>query len=180
MGGRRVRRGPATGAWRSRAGSQGPPPGAGARRRRWNIRGHRAPIPPQDVAQVSAKWPTGNVDVRMANYLCQAQQKWTIDRRAPMPAATPARPISRSRSPAPIAPWPPPKAASWSRFPRSPAAPEQLWRFDQLADGSWRIMPKAIPNSKEPLALSAVGSSFATLAKFDPKSEKQRWLIKTP
>ena len=36
------------------------------------------------------------------------------------------------------------------------------------------------PNSKEALALSAVGSSFATLAKFDPKSDKQRWLIKTP
>jgi hypothetical protein len=39
---------------------------------------------------------------------------------------------------------------------------------------------KSIPNSKETLALSAVGSSFATLAKFDLKSEKQRWLFKTP
>jgi arabinan endo-1,5-alpha-L-arabinosidase len=57
---------------------------------------------------------------------------------------------------------------------------EQLWRFDQLADGSWRIMPKAVPNANEPLALSAVGSSFATLAKFDPQGEKQRWLLKTP
>jgi arabinan endo-1,5-alpha-L-arabinosidase len=52
--------------------------------------------------------------------------------------------------------------------------------MDQLADGSWRIMPKSVPNSKEPLALSAVGSSFATLAKFDPKSDRQRWLFKTP
>ena len=41
-------------------------------------------------------------------------------------------------------------------------------------------MPKSIPNSKEPMALSAVGSSFATLAKFDPKSDKQHWLIKMP
>ena len=32
-------------------------------------------IPPQDVAQVSTNWPTGNVAVRLANYLCQAQQK---------------------------------------------------------------------------------------------------------
>jgi hypothetical protein len=61
-------------------------------------------------------------------------------------------------------------------------------RLDQLADGSWRIMPKSartskdplVPNSKEPLVLSAVGSSFATLSKFDPKSDKQRWLFKTP
>jgi arabinan endo-1,5-alpha-L-arabinosidase len=68
-------------------------------------------------------------------------------------------------------------------LPAFTGGPEQLWRFDQLADGSWRISPKAIPNApnlKEPLVLSAVGSSFATRAKFDPQSEKQRWLIKTP
>src|SRR4029078_6382906 len=35
-------------------------------------------IPPQDVAQVSTNWPTGNVDARMANYCGQAQQMWTI------------------------------------------------------------------------------------------------------
>ena len=54
--------------------------------------------------------------------------------------------------------------------------PDQVWRMDQLADGTWRISPK----SKQALALSAVGSSFATLAKFDPNSEKQRWLFKAP
>ena len=59
-------------------------------------------------------------------------------------------------------------------------APEELWRLDQLADGSWRIMPKSIPNAAQPLALSAVGSSFATLSKFDPSSDKQRWILKTP
>jgi len=41
-------------------------------------------------------------------------------------------------------------------------------------------MPKSVPNSNEPLTLSAVGSSFATLAKFNPDSDKQRWLIKMP
>ena len=57
---------------------------------------------------------------------------------------------------------------------------EQLWRIEHLADGTWRIMPKSVPNSNEPLALSAVGSSFATLAKFNPDSDRQRWLIKMP
>src|SRR5689334_16506559 len=37
-----------------------------------------APIPPQDVAQVSTNWPSGGIDVRMANYLVEAQQKWTL------------------------------------------------------------------------------------------------------
>ena len=65
-------------------------------------------------------------------------------------------------------------------LPAFTGGPEQLWRFDRLADGSWRIGPKAVPNSKTPFVLSAVGSSFATLAKFDPQGEKQRWLLKTP
>jgi hypothetical protein len=41
-------------------------------------------------------------------------------------------------------------------------------------------MPKAVPGSKEPLALSAVGSSMPTLAPFNPQSDRQRWLLKTP
>jgi arabinan endo-1,5-alpha-L-arabinosidase len=36
-------------------------------------------IPSQDVTQVSTNWPTGNIGLRMANYMCQAQQKWTIE-----------------------------------------------------------------------------------------------------
>jgi len=41
-------------------------------------------------------------------------------------------------------------------------------------------MPKVVPNSKEPLALIAVGNSTPTLAKFDPKSDKSRWNFKMP
>jgi hypothetical protein len=47
-------------------------------------------------------------------------------------------------------------------------------------DGTYRVMPKAVPNSTEPLALSAVGSSSPTLTKFKPDSDRQRWLIVTP
>jgi arabinan endo-1,5-alpha-L-arabinosidase len=56
----------------------------------------------------------------------------------------------------------------------------QLWRLDQLTDGTWRVMPKSAPNSKEPVAVSAIGSSSATLAKFNPDSDRQRWLFKKP
>jgi arabinan endo-1,5-alpha-L-arabinosidase len=41
-------------------------------------------------------------------------------------------------------------------------------------------MPKMTPNSTQPLALSAVGSSTPTLARFDPNSDRQRWLFKNP
>jgi arabinan endo-1,5-alpha-L-arabinosidase len=41
-------------------------------------------------------------------------------------------------------------------------------------------MPKVVPNSKEPMALTAAGLSTPTLAKFDVKSEKARWVFKAP
>jgi len=138
-------------------------------------------IPPQDVAVVSTNWPAGNVDVRMANYMDQAQQKWTLT------AVTNA-----SASGYPGSPYFKLTIAGTDRvlavgddaelvvLPGYTGGPEQLWRFDQLADGTWRIMPKAVPNSSAALALSAVGSSFATLAKFDPASDKQRWALKAP
>src|SRR6185436_3274348 len=78
VGGRPVRRGPPPGA-ATGAPTQGPPPGAGSGTGGGIFGGIGRPIPTQEVAEVSAKWPTGNVDVRMGNYMCQAQQKWTIE-----------------------------------------------------------------------------------------------------
>jgi arabinan endo-1,5-alpha-L-arabinosidase len=137
------------------------------------------PIPSQDAAQVSMNWPSGNVGVRMANYLCQAQQKWAVAA-VPNAGGYPGSPyfkITIAGTDRALAATPDGELVVLAAFT---GAPEQLWRMDQLADGSWRIMPKSVPNSTEPLALSAVGSSFATLAKFDPASDKQRWLFKTP
>jgi arabinan endo-1,5-alpha-L-arabinosidase len=65
-------------------------------------------------------------------------------------------------------------------LPAFTGSPEQLWRIDQLTDGTYRIMPKPIPDSKEPMVLTAVGHSTPTLARFDPKSDKARWNFKRP
>ena len=174
VGGRPVRRGPPPGG-APPGGNAGPPPGTGG----GIFAGIGKPIPTQDVGEVSAKWPVGNVNVRMGNYLCQAQQKWTIE-----PAANAGGYLGAPYYKITIAGTARTLAATEGGelvvVPVFTGSPEQLWRIDQLADGSWRIMPKAIPNTKDSLALSAVGSSFATLAKFDPKIEKQRWFIKAP
>ena len=137
------------------------------------------PIPDQDVAQVSANWPEGNVDTRMATYLCQAQQKWQITA-VPDAGGYPGSPYFKITIAGTVRTLAATTDAELVVLPAFTGAPEQLWRIDQLADGSWRIMPKAVPNSKEPMALSAIGSSFATLSKFDSKSMKQHWLLKTP
>jgi arabinan endo-1,5-alpha-L-arabinosidase len=72
VGGRRVR-----GAFGAGPGGPGSGPGAGGQRPN-PFSGQGGVIPPQDVAQVSTNWPAGNIAVRLANYLCQAQQKWTL------------------------------------------------------------------------------------------------------
>ena len=137
------------------------------------------PIAAQDAAQVSANWPSGPVDVRWRPTWCRRNRS---GRSHPlrMLAVIPDRHFSRSRSRAPTARSRRRRNPSWWCCQHSPVRPEQLWRIDQLTDGTYRVMPKAVPNSTEPLALSAVGSSSPTLTKFKPDSDRQRWLIVTP
>lgn len=136
-------------------------------------------IPAQDVAQVSTNWPAGNIDLRMANYLCQAQSKWAIAAvtNAGGYPGSPYFKITIAGTDRALAAT---EDAELVTLPAFTGGPEQLWRIDELADGTWRIMPKSVANSKEAMALSAVGSSFATLAKFNPDSDRQRWFIKAP
>ena len=179
VGGRIVRRGPPPGSLNAPTGTPGSanagPPGGGG----GFFAGIGKPIPSQDVVEISSKWPAGNVDVRMGNYMCQAQEKWAIQTVAEAGGylGSPYFKITIAGTDRTLAAT---EDAELIVLPAFTGHPEQLWRFDQLADGSWRIMPKAIPNSKAPLALSAVGSSFATFARFDSQGEKQRWLLKTP
>lgn len=136
-------------------------------------------IPSQDVAQVLQSWPAGNIDLRLSNYMLQAQQRWTITA-VPGAGGYPGSPyfkITVSGTDRALAAT---EEAELVSVPAFTGAAEQLWRIEQLSDGTYRFLPKAIPNSKESLALSAVGSSFATLARFDPGSDKQRWHLKMP
>ena len=54
----------------------------------------------------------------------------------------------------------------------------QLWRIEQLTDGTFRIMPKAVPGCSEPLALVAVADGKPTLAHFDPDSDNSKWTFR--
>jgi arabinan endo-1,5-alpha-L-arabinosidase len=148
-------------------GSSGPPPEPRA----------GPPIADQEPAQVAANWGAGN-GVRLAPGMLQAQQKWVI---APVNNAGgyPGAPFFRIT------------VAGTERSLTATAggelsatsftgAPEQLWRIDQLGDGSYRIAPKSVPGTSEALALSAVGSSMPTLSKFDPTSDRQRWQLGAP
>jgi arabinan endo-1,5-alpha-L-arabinosidase len=137
------------------------------------------PIPLQELAEVSKNWPAGNIDIRIGDFMMRPHQKWTI---TPVANAGgyPGSPYFKitiagtDRALAATA------DAEVVAIPTFTGASEQLWRIDQLTDGTYRIMPKVVPNSNEPLALTAVGGSTPTLAKFDPKSGKARWNFRTP
>jgi len=168
------------GGRRSRGARGSAPGGPGAGGGRGGMfAGQGGVIPPQDVAQVSTNWPAGNIDSRMANYMCQAQQKWTV---TPVANAggypgSPYFKITIAGTDRTLAVG---EDGELVALPAFTGGHEQLWRLDQLADGAWRIMPKFASTARESLVLSAVGSSFATLAKFDPAGDRQRWLFKTP
>lgn len=132
------------------------------------------PVPPQVLADVEKDWPKGDIGVRLGDFMVRPHQKWTI---TPVDSVGgyPGSPFFKIT----IAGTERVLAATAEceviTVPEFTGAPEQLWRIDQLTDGTYRIMPKVAPNSKEPLALIAVGACTPTLAKFDPNSDKSRW-----
>lgn len=137
------------------------------------------PIPAQDAAQVGTSWPAGPVNARMAPYMLQAQQKWSItplDNAGGYPGS-PYFKITIAGTERALAAT---ADAELAVVPVFTGGADQLWRIDQLTDGTYRLMPKNVPNAKTPLALSAIGSSMPTLETFNAGSDRQRWLLKTP
>jgi arabinan endo-1,5-alpha-L-arabinosidase len=137
------------------------------------------PIANQTLEQDSASWPAGAIPVDMNDYMMRPHQLWTITP-APDAGGYPGDPYFKIT----IAGTDRALAATVNgdvqAVPSFSGAPEQLWRMEQLIDGTYRIMPKATPNSGEPLALTAIGASTPALIKFDPKSDRAKWSFRKP
>jgi arabinan endo-1,5-alpha-L-arabinosidase len=134
------------------------------------------PIPSQQLPDVINTWPTGNIDVRIGDYMGRPHQKWTIT-----PVAGEGHPggpyykiiiAGTGRALAATA------DAELITVPAFTGAPEQLWQIDQLTDGTYRIMPKVVPGSNKKLALVSSGDSSPTLAAFDFNSDNSKWNFK--
>ncbi len=153
------------------------PPMPGGRGRRGPTTEPVKPVPLPDVADVSKTWPEGKIETRLNDFMIRPHQKWKF---TPIPNAGgyPGSPYFRISIAGTDRTLAATEDAELVVQPTFTAAPEQLWRIDQLTDGTYRIMPKVVPNSKEALVLTAAGVSTPTLAKFDPKSDKSRWNLK--
>ncbi len=137
------------------------------------------PIPPQVLADVSKDWPTGSIGVRIGDYMFRPHQQWTITPVADA-GGYPGSPYFKITIAGTARALAATADAEVVTVPAFTGSPEQLWRIDQLIDGTYRIMPKVVPNSTEPLVLTAAGASTPTLAKFDSTSDKSRWTLRTP
>ncbi len=137
------------------------------------------PIPLPDVATVSTNWPTGEIGLRIGDYMLRPHQKWTITSvtNAGGYLGSPYFKITIAGTERALAAT---EGAEVVTVPAFTAAPEQLWQIDQMIDGTYRVMPKSVPGSAEPLVLTAVGGSTPTLARLDPNNDKSRWNFRTP
>jgi len=132
------------------------------------------PVPSQELSDVIKSWPDTNINVRIGDYMFRPHQKWTI---VHVPDAGgylggPYYKIVIAGTNRALAATP---KAELTTVPIFTGAPEQLWRIDQLTDGTYRIMPKVVPGSNVQLALVSSGDSSPTLAKFDMRSDNSKW-----
>ena len=115
----------------------------------------------------------------MANYLVQAQQKWTITP-APNAGGYPGSPyfkITIAGTDRTLAATENAELVVASGLHRSAGT---IVAFRPACRRHLAHHAQVVPNSKETMALTAIGASFATLEKFDPSSNKQHWLVNLP
>ena len=123
-------------------------------------------IEAQKLEDVIGRWPEGTIPVRNGFYLARPNQRWSI---IPVPEAGgylggPYYKIIIAGTERALAATADAEVEAVAEFT---GAPEQLWRIDQLTDGTFRIMPKYVPGHTEPLALVSIGDASPTLVKFD-------------
>lgn len=135
-------------------------------------------IEDQKLSDVEGGWPDGQTGVRICDFMARPHQMWDI---TAVPEAGgylggPWFKITIHGTTRALT------ATADREVVAAPAftgADEQLWRIDQLTDGTYRIMPKAVPGTDEKLALISIADSTPTLGKFDFNSDNSKWNFKT-
>ena len=131
----------------------------------------------QKLEDVSADWPEGNIPVRANDYMARPHQKWTIEA-VPEAGGFLGGPYVKIVIEGTNRALAAAEGAELVTVPEFTGADEQLWQIDQLTDGTYRLMPKAIPGCSERLCLYSVADSTPTLAKFDFNNDNCKWDLK--
>ena len=137
------------------------------------------PIADQQLADVVGTWPQGDIAVRTSDYMMRPHQHWTIE-----PVAEAGGYLGGPYCKIVIAGTDRALAATaqyeLTTVPAFTGADEQLWRIEQLTDGTYRLMPKHIPDTdglNTCYCLYSAGDSTPTLAKYDFNSDNSKWKL---
>ena len=136
-----------------------------------------APVPNQTLQDVIGTWPKGDIPARIGDYMFRPHQRWTV---APVSEAGgylggPYFKITIEGTDRALAAT---SALEVTTVPAFTGADEQLWRIEQLIDGTFRIMPKTIPGQEglnKHYVLYSAGDSTPTLAPYDFSSDNSKW-----
>ena len=133
----------------------------------------------QKLDEVEPSWPKGDIRVRCSDYMFRPHQLWTI-----MAVAEKGGYLSAPYFKIMIRGTHRALAATADKelttVPEYDGADNQLWRIEQLTDGTYRIMPKAIPGMKGDntrYCLYSAGDSTPTLAPYDFDSDNSKWQL---
>ena len=150
-------------------------------RQRWSNRNQMEqptkPIADQSLAEVQSSWPQGEIAVRCSDYMFRPWQRWTVT-----PVDKAGGYLSNPYFKIVIAGTERALAATANKelttVPAFTGSDEQLWRIEQLCDGTFRIMPKRIPGQSAVntrYCIYSVADSTPTLAEYDYNSDNSKW-----
>ena len=137
------------------------------------------PLAEQTLDQVIGTWPKGDIAVRCGDYMFRPHQHWTV---TPVPekGGTLTGPLYEIKIEGTNRLLT--ATADLELTTRETAGEEgQLWRIEQLTDGTYRIMPHTIPGQAAPntrYCLYSAGDSTPTLAPYDFKSDNSKWNLR--
>ena len=134
-------------------------------------------IPDQQLEDVIATWPQGDSPVRCGDYMFRPHQLWTLT-----PVDEAGGYLSNPFFKIVVAGTERALTATADLELKTTAtytgADEQLWRVEQLTDGTFRIMPKRIPGQQQlntRYVLYSAADSTPTLAEYDFQSDNSKW-----
>lgn len=135
------------------------------------------PIPNQTLEQVIDTWPKGDIPTRISDYMFRPHQRWTV---TPVPEkggylSAPYFKITIEGTTRALAATAEKEVITVPNYTGDDA---QLWRIEQLVDGTFRIMPKTIPGIEgvnKRYCLYSAGDSTPTLAEYDFNSDNSKW-----
>ena len=137
------------------------------------------PVADQQLSDVIGTWSQGDIAVRTSDYMMRPHQHWTIE-----PVAEAGGILGGPYCKIVIAGTERALAATaqceLTTVPAFTGSDEQLWRIEQLTDGTYRIMPKRIPGTdglNTCYCLYSSGDSTPTLATYDFNSDNSKWKL---